>query len=293
MTRHGRVTVSHTVAPRSERLSKAMAQGLPLLLALLAAGCASAPVPSDRVDGPYVRLVEVEPAIGSRIDSASAIRVRAAYRVPSGGGGYRAQLMFLTESGSTASVMGAQAQPLTEVEGVIELTAVPGNTRRPLAQPVTAIVMIMPIPDVAARDTLAGGVALPEELRARLRQAGDTLAGDSTAPRVRAVSTSAPVRPLMRSRAIFYNGAGPATGALGPALPFQEVVAEYLTYRGGKALAVAQDSNGRRIWGYSFGYAQQDSADARAIDHCERAVAARSAKATCRLHARGDSILQR
>ncbi|HEX6309842.1 MAG TPA: hypothetical protein VFZ69_16845 [Longimicrobiales bacterium] len=262
------------------------------LLALL--GTAACVTTRRSTEPAYVRLLEVEPEVGTRLAPGIAIHVRAAYRLPRGTSGHQANLMFLTETGALVSATGTRPILLTAREGVIELSAEPLASRGPrLAYPLTAIVMIMgPPTGPADADTIQRAPRdLPPDVRERLDRLRDSAAsGGSDSLRIRTVVTGVRRAAAARSRAIFYNGAGPAPGLRGPALPFDEVVAEYRTYLGQKALALAVDARGRRTWGYGFGFAVADSAIARALRECEVRVARRGRNSTCRVYAVGDSI---
>lgn len=255
------------------------------LLALVCAACAT--------NAPYVRLVDVEPRIGTRVTPDTTIRVQAAYRLPDGKR-YQANLMFLTQSGSVVSASGTAPVWLTEREGVVTLQARPAGARSPLESPLTAVVMIMSEPRGAAdADTTDGAQDVPAELRERIEQIRDSLEAKGERVQFRTVASVVPVRPIMRSRAIFYNAAGPASLSLGPALPFEEVITEYRTYGGEKAIALAVAENGRRTWGYAFGFRTTKLATERALLECEQRVARRGLQATCELYAVGDSIPSR
>lgn len=259
-----------------------------ILPALLATACATGR--TAETERAYVRLLEVEPEVGTRLVPGTTIRVRAAYHLPRDARGHQANLMFLTETGTLVGAVGARPVQLTEREGLIELSAVPVPSRGSLRHPLTAIVMIMGPVDPARADTIQGPRDVPPDVRARLDRLRDSVAaGGNDSLRVRSVVTR--VSAAARSRAIFYNGAGPAPGLRGPSLPFDEAFAEYLTYRGHKAFALAVDPRGVRTWGYGFGFAVADSAITRALRECEQGVSRRRRNSTCRLYAVGDSIL--
>lgn len=262
-----------------------------ILLALLCTACATSRTAEP--DRGFVRLTDVQPEVGTTLAPGTTIRVRAAYRLPSDASGHHANLMFLSESGSLVSAAGARSVQLTAREGVIELSAEPVAALGTLQHPLTAIVMIMGPPgEPAGADTIQGPGDLPPEVRARLDRLRDSAAaGGRDSLRVRTVVRRVPVSAVARSRAIFYNGAGPAPMLRGPALPFEEAFAEYQTYRGHKAFALAVDVRGLRTWGYGFGFAVADSAIARALRECERGVVRRGRNSTCQVYAVGDSIL--
>jgi hypothetical protein len=259
---------------------------LPGLVALLCSACAaSAP--------PYVRLVDVEPRIGTRVTPDTDIRVQAAYRLPDGKR-YQASLMFLTETGSIVSTSGGGPLWLTEREGLVTLQGRPVLARGPLESPLTAVVMIMSDPqDATDADTTDDPQNLPPEVRQRMEQLRDSLNAEGEQVQLRTVASAVRVRPFMRSRAIFYNGAGPAPLSLGPALPFEEAIAEYRTYGGEKAFALAVAEDGRRAWGYGFGFRTTQLATERALLECRRGVERRGLQATCEVYAVGDSIPSR
>lgn len=134
---------------------------------------------------------------------------------------------------------------------------------------------------------------LPPEVRQRMEQLRDSLNAEGEEVQLRTVATAVRVRPFMRSRAIFYNGAGPAPLSLGPDLPFEEAIAEYRTYGGEKAFALAVAEDGRRAWGYGFGFRTTQLATERALLGCRRGVERRGLQATCEVYAVGDSIPSR
>ena len=224
-------------------------------LAIVVLGCSRNPAPGDAAPvRPVVRLLEVSPPIGSRIERDTPFHVRAAYTLPPGDGAYHASLMFVTDGGGTVSTSTSRTpeRALTGPTGTIELVANAGDLRHELAQPLTAVVMLIG----------------PTAHDAR-RSSGPAAA---------------------RSRAIFYNGAGPSSALRGPSLPFVQAIEEYRTYRGEKALALATDERGRRSWGFAFGFADPASAIERALSECRTRVAQREMDAECRIYARGDSI---
>ena len=265
---------------------------LRLLLVLIpGAACATNPPQgSESERSAYVRLLEVEPSIGSRLSPEATIRVRATYRLPPDARGHTANLMFLTENGRLVSARGDRAVDLSAPEGVIELSADPAKVLRTLREPLTAIIMIMGPPgEIEGADTIPGLGPVPAEVAARLRQLRDSASrGDSL--RVRTIVRRGPMASVARSRRIFFNGAGPAPGTAGSTL-FTEVIEEYRSYRGAKAFALAIDEeSGRRTWGYSFGFNDPDRAIARALRECRSRVERRRLTATCEVFVNADSI---
>lgn len=235
-----------------------------------------------------MRLLDVQPAIGSRLAPDATIRVRAEYRLPSDAGDYRANLMFLTERGALTGAARVHPVELTGPEGVVELSADLAALRGDLREPLTATIIIMGPPRGTWRaDTIAGTGAMPPDVGARLQQLRDSAsrAGDSV--RIR---TGVTRQSVAHSRRIFFNGAGPASGTRGSTL-FSEVIEEYRSYLGAKAFALAVDEeSGRRTWGYSFGFDDADSAIARALRECESGVERRDLTATCDIFVSADSI---
>ena len=261
-------------------------------LSIVVLGCSRNPAPGDAAPvRPVVRLLEVSPPIGSRIERDTPIHVRAAYTLPPGDGAYHASLMFVTAGGGTVSTSTSTSRtsepPLTGPTGTIDLTANAGDLRHELAQPLTAVVMLIgPTAQDADEDTRT---ISPAEVRERLRVIVPDSAADTVKVQVRSVRrSSGPV--AARSRAIFYNGAGPSSALRGPSLPFEQAIEEYRTYRAEKALALATDERGRRSWGFAFGYADAASAIERALSECRTRVTQREMDAECRIYARGDSI---
>jgi hypothetical protein len=237
-----------------------------------------------------VRLLDVQPSIGSHVRPETTIRVRAEYRLPSEYRGYRASLMFLTENGVLRGA-GRTNVELNAPEGVIELSAYPMEVPGDLSEPLTAIIMIMGPPgEMDGVDTIPDMQDVPPEVAARLQQLRDSAARAGDSLRVRHRVTVTRTASVARSRRIFFNGAGPAPGIVGPTL-FPEVIEEYRSYRGAKAFALAIDEeSGRRTWGYSFGFNDQDRAIARALRECRSRVERRRLTATCEVFVNADSI---
>jgi hypothetical protein len=238
-----------------------------------------------------VRLLEVEPSIGSRLSPEATIRVRATYRLPSDARGHTANLMFLTDNGALVSARGERAVDLSGPEGVIELSADPATVTGTLREPLTAIIMIMGPPgETEGADTIPGIGPVPPEAAAHLQQLRDSASRGGDSLRVRTIAMSGPMASVAWSRRIFFNGAGPAPGIGDRSLPFAEVIEEYRSYLGAKAFALAVDESGRRAWGYGFGFDDPDSAIARALRDCESGVERRDLTATCRVFVDADSI---
>jgi hypothetical protein len=237
-----------------------------------------------------VRLLDVQPSIGSQVRPETTIRVRAEYRLPPEYRGHSANLMFLTENGALRSAGGAHVE-LNAREGVIELSAYPAEVQGDLREPLTAVIMIMGPPgEMVGVDTIPGMGDVPPEVAARLQQLRDSAARAGDSLRVRARVAVARTAAVTRSRRIFFNGPGPAPGTAGATL-FTEVIEEYRTYRGEKAFALAIDEeSGRRTWGYGFGFNDRDRAIARALRECRSGVERRRLTATCDVFVDADSI---
>ena len=260
-----------------------------LLCCLLGAACATHRLGASEEPQASVRVLEAQPPVGTRLGPAAEIHVRAAYRLPEGASGHHASLMFLAENGATVTASGAHPVALVDDSGVVELAARPADVRPRLRAPLTAVVIITGLPQVPPQaDTI-----VPGGMGAAGRERLPDSVVDSVPDQLRLIRVRSVVQAVARSRALFYNGAGPASGLRGPALPFEEVLAEYRSYGSEKAFALAADERGRRTWGYAFGYALADSAIARALAECERRVRARELRATCRVHAVGNTILRR
>ena len=82
--------------------------------------------------------------------------------------------------------------------------------------------------------------------------------------------------------------AGACTTTLEGAASFPEAVRLYRLSDDKKALAVAVDERGRRVWGVMFGSLRQESANEKALEECTRNAARAGVRTTCHLFAIGD-----
>ena len=83
--------------------------------------------------------------------------------------------------------------------------------------------------------------------------------------------------------------AGCETTRLASSSSFAETVAVYSSSPEKKALALAADERGHRVWGASIGQPLQSRANQDALDECAENARARGIEAPCSLFAVGDS----
>jgi hypothetical protein len=83
-------------------------------------------------------------------------------------------------------------------------------------------------------------------------------------------------------------GLGCTTTQLGPTHGFEEALGVYLLSSGKKALALAADESGRKVFYAHYGGWSQKSADEEALAACNRTAAMKGIEAQCYLFASGD-----
>ena len=83
-------------------------------------------------------------------------------------------------------------------------------------------------------------------------------------------------------------GLGCTTTQLGPSGGFEETLDVYLLSSGKKALALAADESGRKVFYAHYGGWSQKSAEEEALAECNRAAADKGVEAQCYLFASGD-----
>ena len=105
-----------------------------------------------------------------------------------------------------------------------------------------------------------------------------------------------PTPPARASRAALALGLALSAGVLaacqatrvGDAETFEEAVQTYRVSDEKKALVLAADEQGRRVWGAQYGSLDQDRADADAMEECEDNARRSGIQAQCYPFAVGD-----
>lgn len=241
-----------------------------LMLTLGAAvGCAStggpakpAPMPPAVASAPVLRLLEITPRDGARIDSSAELVATLAYHIPDFDPerAYSVSAVFAIAGGRTYN-RGGRDGWLRSQTGIITVRQSLGRlwegSPSELLTPLTGSFFLLEHDAApAARDTVSLGD------RARLV----------------ALTRRSTVR--ARTRTFHFNGGGPAR-TLGASIP--DLLEEYWTYSSHKAIAVAYDDSVRWTYGYSYGHPSRDAAVARALQGCRTAAEQRGVEAPCRI----------
>jgi hypothetical protein len=224
---------------------------------------AESPTPASGAPAaaPVLRLLDITPRDGARVDSGTVIMARLAYHIPDFDSDriYTVSAVFAGVEGGMFSRGGRHGQigsPLGIVTVRHALERLWERGANEPAMPLTGSFHLLESGSVpAAVDTL--------------RVEGQTRI------RVGRIST---VR--ARSRTFFFNGTGP-TRSMGARFP--EVMEEYWVYRLHKALAVAYETASRWTYGYASGYPSPEDAAGRALEECRAAAELREIDAPCRL----------
>lgn len=220
------------------------------------------PVSSALAAAPVLRLLDITPRDGARVDSGTVIVARLAYHIPDFDPDrtYAISAVFAGLEGGMFNRGGGQGEirsPLGVVTVRHSMESLWRTGFSGAARPLTGSFFLLEHnPLLDAEDTI---------------QVGDQM-------RIRAVRTSAPVR--ARSRMFFFNGAGPARSMTAR---FPDVIEEYWTYQPHKALAVAYETPTRWTHGYAYGYPSFGAATRRALEECHEAAERREIDAPCRL----------
>jgi hypothetical protein len=224
---------------------------------------AAAPTPQAAV----LRLLDITPRDGSRVDSSTMMVARLAYVIPD----YDPERKYVVAAlfaqvGGRLSSVGNQDVPLQAPFGIVTVQ-----------RPIYSSASVMPSEPVSP----VTGVFYLLEQGSTVASADTVVLGDQM--RVRAASRSSV---HARSRTFFYNGSGPAR-SLAVGLP--AVLEEYWTYRPRKALAIAYDSAERWTYGYATGHRSDSAAVQRAMTECKTAAARRQIAAPCQLVVSSDT----
>ncbi len=227
-------------------------------------GCATAarqPALAPTSSATVLRLLDISPRDGTRLDSSAVLVARLAYVIPDFDPEqqYVVSTLFAQVGGAMSSV-GSEDVPLQAPYGIVTIRrpVKPANSRLP-NNPITPLTGVFYLlkqgAAVAAPDTVVDGNLMRVSGR-------------------RQMSVEA------RSRTFYYNGSGPAR-SLARGLP--AILEEYWTYRSKKALAVAYDSASMWTYGYTFGYPTADAAVAAALEQCKASAVRRKITAPCEI----------
>lgn len=241
----------------------------------MAAGCATAPVsdaptpteaPVER-GAPVLRLVDLTPRDGSRVDSSTVIVARVAYDIP----GFDPDATYTI----SAVFAGPDGRLFNRGGGVVQVRSPAGiATVRHSLERLLAAGDEPPITPLTGTFFLLEAGPLPPPPDASRVDTERT---------VRTAVVTSPVR--ARTRTFFFNGAGPAR-SFATALP--DALEQYWTYRPHKALAMAYDGSGRWAAGYSYGFASVEEAAERALEYCRISAERREIDLPCRVIALDD-----
>lgn len=224
---------------------------------------ATAPTPQAAV----LRLLDITPRDGSRVDSSTTMVARLAYVIPDFDPERRYVVSALfAQVGGRLSSIGSQHIALQAPFGIV-------TVRHPIFDSASAM------PSEPVRPVT--GVFYLMEQGSTVAIADTVVLGDTMRVLVASRSTV-----HARSRTFFYNGSGPAR-SLAVGLP--ALLEEYWTYRPRKALAIAYDSAERWTYGYATGHRSDSAAVARAMTECKTAAARRQVTAPCQLVVSSDS----
>jgi hypothetical protein len=239
-------------------------------IAAVFAGCATtppAPLAPAPAAAPVLRLLEITPSIGLRVDSTTMVVARLAYHIPDYDPAAKWVIMPMFAGMDRVSMNpGITPTEIRSPAGVVTI-------RQPLkqlwssqvfrpAQPLTGRFFLM-------RMDTSGGPTDTVHIGGRVR--------------IRRVA-SAPVR--AQSRTFFYNGSGPSRSFGGPPT---DVLEDYWAYRPHKAFAIAYQSAARWTYGYAFGYDSPEGAIERALQECRASAALRGVDAACHILAVNDA----
>lgn len=242
-----------------------MQMGKIALVAVVAGlGCATAP--SREVDSrsglaPVLRLLEISPDDGSRVDSTTVLTAKLAYHIPEylPGSRYVVAAVFAGIQGGMFNRGGGHAE-IHSPSGIVtlrhSLTSLwSAGPQRP-TMPLTGTFFLLQH-DGTSTD------------------ADTTYLGNS----MRVVRVTGPSAVRARSRTFYFNAGGPERSF---AAGVPDLLEEYWTYRDHKALAIAQDSSSW-TYGYAWGHSSREGAIERALRECRAAAERRGLKATCQI----------
>lgn len=241
-------------------------------IAVFALVASCAPASKQAVTAPaaaqaVLRLLDITPADGSRVDSSTVIMAQLAYHIPDFDPERRYVVSALfAGAGGGLSSRGSEGAEIQTPFGIVTVrlpleTLRKGPSSEP-ASPLTGVFFLLRRDSVhSVQDT----IRLGDQMRIRTGMSRSSVQA--------------------QTRTFFYNGAGPAR-SLSSDLP--AILDEYWTYRSHKALAVAYDSTTRWTYGYAYGFGSREHAIERALEHCRAAAARRQIVAPCRTIAADD-----
>jgi hypothetical protein len=219
---------------------------------------------------PELRLLQLTPEDGARVDATTEITAVLAYHIPhfDPDREYRVAALFAGRHGRSFNPTG-DGQPLGDPTGILTI-------RQPLAgvishgfqepsPPVTGVFYLL---EQERGPPQEDTVWVGELMRVRIGR-GRSQARAST-------------------RTFFYNGSGPAR-RLTLCCSVVDLLDEYRSFRPHKAIALAQDPAGRLAYGYAFGRATPAEAADVALAHCRTWAEQREIQAECRLVAVDDA----
>lgn len=237
----------------------------PMLLFLVAVGCAPTAQqqpPSPAARSAVLRILDITPPVGARVDSSSVLVARLAYHIPEFDPDrkYVITALFAQNNGGLSS-RGSEDMVVSAPYGLVTI-------RRPLASS-------RGMPGVEPAEPLTGVFFL-------LRQDSVPSAQDTirlgNQMRVRTAMSRSSVQ--ARSRTFYYNGAGPSRLLSADLVGILE---EYWTFRPHRALAVAYESDQRWTYGYAYGFGTSEAAVERALEECKASAARRQITTACQI----------
>jgi hypothetical protein len=219
---------------------------------------------------PVLRLLQLIPEDGARVDATMEITAVLAYHIPhfDPNREYRVAALFAARHGGSFNPTG-DGQPIESPVGILTirqpLAGVIGHGFNEPSPPITGVFYLL---DQERGPVQEDTVWVGEFTRIRMGK-GRSQARAST-------------------RTFFYNGGGPAR-RLTLCCSVIDLLDEYRSFRPHKAIAMAQDPAGRLAYGYAFGRSTPAEAADGALAQCRTWAEQQGIQAECRLVAVDDA----